>query len=526
DVVVDFVIEPHVNQVFVVTLSTSRWNHPEALARIVSSWQEPAGLDMQGLVFTQEEFPAWELLATDHIVAFDDILADDVHLAPDVLESVLSLDVRSLAIIPLRIAAQDIGAVWMSSQEPHQFQDRDFRIFQAFAEQSSRALQASYLLEQTERRARQLETSAIIGQSVGQLLDLDILLPQVVELLRDQFRYDHVQIFLMDDAREYATLAASTGEAGQQLLQLRHKLPRGSRSVIGQVTEHGVMAIAQDTTADDVIHIANPQLPLTRSEIAMPLFIQGQVVGALDVQSNVPNAFTEEDKQTLETLAAQISVAVENARLYERAAQQASEMGFLFNITTSAAAAHSLDEALQRVADDLRETIRAHAVVIYVPVTYEDLTGNLITFIEKRAVSNSVPLDDLISVEWGDTDHLIGLVASDVRPRLIRLVEEELAYAPLSERTRSACLMPISSGETFVGLIQLESARPYAFNDDTLTVLRALTSSLSVIIQNTRLVEQLGETVEQLREVDRLKSQFLANMSHELRTPLNAILGF
>ncbi len=526
DVVVDFVIEPHMNQVFVVTLTTPRWDHPEALARIVSSWQESDGIDMQGLVFTRDEFPAWELLATDRIIAFDDINDERDHLAPDILENIISLDVRSLAIIPLRIASQDIGAVWVSSREPHHFQDRDFRIFQAFAEQSSRALQASYLLEQTERRARQLETSAIIGQSVGQLLDLDSLLPQVVDLLRDQFNYDHVQIFLMDDANEYAMLAASTGEAGQQLLQMKHKLPRGSRSVIGQVTEYGAMAIAQDTTADDVIHIANPQLPLTRSEIAMPLFIQGQVVGALDVQSNVPNAFTEEDKQTLETLAAQISVAVENARLYDKAAQQASEMGFLFNITTSAAAAQSLDEALQRVADELRDTIHAHAVVIYVPVVYEDLEGSQITFIEKRAVSSGLPLDDIISVEWGSTDHLIGIVASDVRPRLIRLVEEELAYAPLSERTRSACLMPISSGETFVGLIQLESIRPYAFNDDTLTVLRALTSSLSVIIQNTRLVEQLGETVDQLREVDRLKSQFLANMSHELRTPLNSIIGF
>ncbi len=526
DVVVDYVIEPHINQVFVATLNTLSWDSPNALARIVSSWQGEDALDLQGLTFSADDFPAWKLMAERNIIAIGDIYDDTLNLDPAVLESIAGLDARSLAIIPLRIASQDIGVVWMSSREPHSFQDRDYRIYQAFAEQTSRALQASYLLEQTERRARQLETSAIIGQSVGQLLDLNVLLPEVVQLLRAQFNWDHVQVFLMDDANEYALLTASTGEAGQQLLRMEHKLPRGSASVIGQVTEHGVMTIAQDTTAADVIHMPNPQLPLTRSEIAMPLFSQGQVVGALDVQSNVPNAFTEEDMETLETLAAQISVAIENARLYEKAEQQAREMGFLFNIITDAAASKTIDEALQRVAADLSETVNAHAVVIYMPQAYEDLAGNRKTYLESRAIASLVPLDDLVAVEMGETDNLIGLVATDVQPRIIRQVEQELLYAPLSERTRSACLMPIASGETLIGLMQLESNRSYAFNDETINLLRALGSSLSVIIQNTQLVEQLGETVERLREVDRLKSQFLANMSHELRTPLNSIIGF
>src|SRR5690606_1928871 len=114
-------------------------------------------------------------------------------------------------------------------------------------------------------------------------------------------------------------LRASTGDAGKQLLAINHKLEKGSASVIGAVTAQNQPVVAADTGMADVVHKPNPYLPHTRSEMALPLVIKGKVVGALDVQSNQPNSFTEEDVSVLTTLAAQISVAIDNARLFEQA---------------------------------------------------------------------------------------------------------------------------------------------------------------------------------------------------------------
>jgi GAF domain-containing protein/CheY-like chemotaxis protein len=528
EVIVNYLIEPHINQVFIALLNTSDWHARHAVVEIAASWQSASDVDLLGVTLSPDQFPAWTQLSTATVLALHDIYDEELNL--DMLEqtSIESLDTRSLVVIPLQVPGRAIGAIWLGSQEPHYYTDRDMRIFQAFAEQTSLTLEAARLLEQTEARARQLQTSAVISQSVGQILDLDVLLPQVVALIKDQFNYDHVQVFLMDEENEWAMLRASTGEAGEKLLGIRHKLRRGSVSVIGRVTELGEPSIALDTADANVVHAPNPYLPLTRSEMALPLLVKGAVVGALDVQSNQPNAFTDEDTQALTTLAAQIAVAIENARLYAEAERAASDMGFLFEITTAAAAAETMQESLRVVAHQMREAVRSQAVAIFLPKDYEDFRGNHKTMleIEALAIEGETVENYVSSIEVGEENNLVGIVGRSLQSQVIDDIQRDAHYHAISRDARSAIAVPISSGVQLVGLIVMESAETHAYDNETLTLLLTLSGSLAAIIQNTLLLERLGETVEQLREVDRLKSQFLASMSHELRTPLNSIIGF
>lgn len=332
----------------------------------------------------------------------------------------------------------------------------------------------------------------------------------------------------MDEDNQWALLRASTGEPGRQLLAINHKLECGSKSVIGQVTQYGEPSLALDTADANVIHKPNPYLPLTRSEMALPLFVQGAVVGALDVQSNEPNAFTTEDIQALTTLAAQISVAIDNARLYEETDRRAQELEFLFNITTDAAAANTLDTSLQTIADRVRGTVRAHTVVIYLPKMYEDYQGNTKTVLEGIAVASTDELYalDAPDVDVADADNLLAQVALSGEILMLQDLAQEANYNPLVESARAAMIVPIGTESDLIGLIVLENMRINSFDNSTRTLMLTLSGSLRAIVQNSLLLEQLGETVEQLREVDRLKSEFLASMSHELRTPLNSIIGF
>ncbi|HLY28869.1 MAG TPA: GAF domain-containing protein, partial [Aggregatilineales bacterium] len=166
-------------------------------------------------------------------------------------------------------------------------------------------------------RTRNLEIAAEIGRDAAQLRDIDELLQRAVNAIRDRFNFYHAQVFLLDDAGEYAVLVTSTGEAGKVLLGRNHKLAVGSNSVVGQTTGKGRTFITLDTQKSDVPHRFNPVLPKTRSEMAVPLRAGGRIIGALDVQSVEADAFDEDDAQIFEVLADQIAIAIDNARLLD-----------------------------------------------------------------------------------------------------------------------------------------------------------------------------------------------------------------
>jgi GAF domain-containing protein len=167
------------------------------------------------------------------------------------------------------------------------------------------------------RTAELLRGTSQISQLLSGTLSQEELFSRAVETIRDRFAFYHVQIFLVDDQRQYATLVASTGEVGQRLLMRGHRLAVGSKSVIGRVTQIGEPVLARDDDLDTV-HMVNEFLPYTRSELALPLIDNERIIGALDVQSTRPNAFTPSDIQALQTLAGQLTTAIRNARLFEQ----------------------------------------------------------------------------------------------------------------------------------------------------------------------------------------------------------------
>lgn len=169
----------------------------------------------------------------------------------------------------------------------------------------------------TEKRARQFEAIGQVSRAINQTQNLHDLLPQITEVINQQFNFYHIGIFLLDPNNEHAVLVASNSEGGKKMLARNHKLKVGQVGIVGNVAGTGVPRIALDTGAD-AIYFNNPDLPETRSEMALPLFRTGQqLIGVIDVQSTQPNAFGQDDIQILTTLADQVSIAISNARLYE-----------------------------------------------------------------------------------------------------------------------------------------------------------------------------------------------------------------
>ena len=180
-----------------------------------------------------------------------------------------------------------------------------------------------------ERRSLEAETIGKVARNITTVRDLDTLLNNAANVIQEQFKYSHVGIFLVDDLREYAFLRAATGEAGQQMLAQNHRLKIGESGIVGYVTQTGQPRIALDVNRDTA-HLRNPLLPDTRSEMTLPLISGSRIIGALDVQSVMEAAFNGSDIQTMQTIADQLAVAIDNVRLIERTQESLNELNALY----------------------------------------------------------------------------------------------------------------------------------------------------------------------------------------------------
>jgi len=176
------------------------------------------------------------------------------------------------------------------------------------------------------KRTIQLQTAADVSRAASSILDLNKLLPAVADLICNHFDYYYVGIFLVEESTEWAVLSAATGTMGQQMLETHHRLKIEDSSMIGWCIKHGQARIALDVGAD-AVRFKNLLLPLTRSEMALPLTTRGEVIGAMTIQSQLPSAFTRVDITALQTMADQVANAIKNARLFTEGVSLNKELG-------------------------------------------------------------------------------------------------------------------------------------------------------------------------------------------------------
>jgi nitrate/nitrite-specific signal transduction histidine kinase len=217
----------------------------------------------------------------------------------------------------------EIGDLSRSVALMTEWLNESYEALEARVEERTRELQ---------RRTVELQVAAAVARDVAATSNLDKLLVSAVNLIRDRFGFYHAGIFLTDARGEYAVLRAATGEAGAEMLDRGHKLrisSHGTSSVatglVGHAAETGEAQLARDVALDPY-HYKNPLLPETRSEVALPLKAAELVIGVLDVQSQIPNAFDEQSIEILQVMADQLAIAIQNARLLQEVREKLNEL--------------------------------------------------------------------------------------------------------------------------------------------------------------------------------------------------------
>jgi sigma-B regulation protein RsbU (phosphoserine phosphatase) len=242
------------------------------------------------------------------------ILVDDVAKHPEYISAVPN--VRSELAIPLIVKNRVIGVLNLEAQQADRFTEEHKRLLMLIGSRMAVGIENARLYTRTTRQARTLVLLNEIARELTSILNVDELLKRIAELLSRLIDYQMFSILLLDAAGE--KLQHRFSLRFQENIQLKHDIGLG-KGVVGYAVQHRQAVLVSDVSKDSRYILLNPE---TRSELAVPLIYKDKVIGVLDLEHTRRGFFTEDHKRTVTTLAAQVAIAIENARLYEEIARQ------------------------------------------------------------------------------------------------------------------------------------------------------------------------------------------------------------
>jgi len=384
-----------------------------------------------------------------------------------------------------------------------------------------------------EHRSVLLQTAADISHAASSILNLDELVRQAVELIRERFGLYYVGLFLVEVGSAWVILQAGAGEVGQQILEQGHKLKVGGDSMVGWCVANREACVAQNGIAassvesgEEIVRLDNSSLSETRFELALPLFSRGEAIGALTIQSTRETTFGDEDIEVLQAMANQLANAITNARLYQETQDLAAELERRVNRRTAQLSKVNLEleaeiawrrqaekklrrhnrnlELLTRVDQALGSTLDLDRVLVTVLEEVHRLLGVTSCFIWLRDPET----DELVCRQAiGPSSELVcgwrlppgeGFVGWVVRTGKSLVVPDaridKRDFKGIDERTGltmcSFLTVPLRIQESVIGVLQVADTSIGCFDKTDLELMEPLAASAAVAIENARLYKE------------------------------------
>lgn len=340
-----------------------------------------------------------------------------------------------------------------------------------------------------ERHAKLLKAAARAAKNITTILDPYELFQRTVDIICDEFGFYYAGVFLVDDARQYAVLRAGRGEAGRAMLREGHKLAIGGNSMIGASIANKKGRIALDV-GEEAVFFENPHLPNTRSEMALPLVIADEVIGALTVQSTEEAAFHEEDIDALQTMADQLAVAIQNSKLHRQEERRSRLLRAANRVGKETASILDLDQLLPQTVNIICEAYGLY----YAGVFLLDEKGEYAVLRAGYGKAGKAMVAEGHKLRIG-TESMIGACIAMGEARIALDVGEERVHFknPHLPHTRSEMALPLIYGGRTLGAATIQSSEERAFSDDDITTLLTMAEHLAVAINNARLIDELKE---------------------------------
>jgi len=424
-----------------------------------------------------------------------------------------------------RIMRKDGATRWVrNTPVPHYDAQGELVSYDGLIRDVTERLQAQ---EALKRRATQLATLGEVGRQVASLLEPDPLLDHVVNLTREAFNYRYVSILLVDPASGELALKAGAGYEVKAVKVFR--LRQGEEGICGWVAASGEPLLVGDVSQEPRYYPVEA-LADTRSELAVPIQVKGQVIGVLDVQGAELEAFDKDDLFTLQTLADQVGVAIENARLYEQARQEIAERARVeealrqrnreLALLNRAGRALTSTLDLSRVLDAVLEEVRRLLDVVACSVWLIDSETDELVCQQVTGPKSDVVRGWRLAVREG----VAGWVARHGESLIVPDTQaDERHFKDVDQQTglelRSILSVPLQVKEDVIGVLEVVDTGVDRFRPTDLALVEPLAATAAIAIGNARLYE----TVQQeLTERNRLAAQ-IHEQAQQLQQIMNTV---
>ncbi|MBI3153557.1 MAG: GAF domain-containing protein, partial [Chloroflexi bacterium] len=339
------------------------------------------------------------------------------------------------------------------------------------------------------RHATLLKAAARAAKNITTILDPYELFQRTVDIICDEFGFYYAGVFLLDDKKQYAVLRAGRGEAGKAMITEGHKLAVGGNSMIGASIANRQGRIALDV-GHEAVFFENPHLPETRSEMALPLIVGDDVIGALTVQSTEEAAFHDEDIAALQTMADQLAIAIQNSNLHRQAERRSRLLKAANRVGKEVTSILDLEKLLPQTVNIICESYGLY----YAGVFLLDEKGEYAVLRSGYGKAGKAMVADGHKLKIG-TDSMIGACIAMGEARIALDVGEERVHFknPHLPHTRSEMALPLIYGGKALGAVTIQSSEERAFSEDDITTLLTMAEHLAVAINNAYLIDELKE---------------------------------
>ncbi|MEW5939127.1 MAG: ATP-binding protein, partial [Chloroflexota bacterium] len=472
-------------------------------------------------------------------------------------------DSEKAVVAPLTSGGETIGKMQVEPSSERAWTPEETQLIEAIARQASQQIQSLRLLSATERARAEAEAatrrfmhenwdafmdaihqSERIGYAYDQSSVTPFLEPPEAEGVQETINVMDEQVgslFLQPDpsrplTNEDKTLVASIAkQVAQQVENIRlladaararAEAEEATRRLTRETWE--AYAARQRTANLGVVYDLNEVIPLGDAplmktvDLAQPLTVRGETIGHLAVAGG--KKLSPEEEELTAAIAERVSVHLETLRLAEEIQKRAAELETVAKVSATASTVLDPDELLQSVVDLTKERFGLYHAHIYLA---NEAWNTLLLSTGAGEVGRALVAEGH-AISFDAEKSIVARASRERRAVIANDVRSDPDFLPhrLLPETRSELAVPMIVGDKILGVFDVQSDEPDHFTDEEANIFTTLTYQAGVALQNARLYTEQTATVEQLRELDRLKSSFLANMSHELRTPLNSILGF